>query len=265
MERWNVNKLILLLGAGLVALAIVLNVSLAPSSAPEMAPFLPGILAALALVWWSRPWLYLVAGILLAAFPLVIIFVFGASGALTHPAGGMETLVILLLLGGSVFALLGGIMGFVQRKAQPPTAGGLRTWQAIATVLLVGALLGYAVANGYGTTAGMAAVERPVHYAESVDEHVRVVTTDFAFAPKAITIPAGKLVSIDIENKDSVLHTFSYHLADGAHEQVIYPSSTQSILVKFDTPQTIHVWCAPHSGGQGDTGEDSMWMDMTVS
>lgn len=268
MDRWNVNKLILLLGAGLILLAAVINLVLVPSNAGMLVPLLPGILAAAVLLFWERPWFYLVAGILTAAFPLVVLFVFGASGAITHPGGGLDSLSILLLLVGAVLALLGGIMGFVQgrRNAHP----GMSTWsrapQSIVTLLLVGALLGFAAANGYATTAARAATELPTHYAESVDANVRVVTTGFAFAPKSLRLEAGKLTSIDLENEDPVLHTFSYQLADGEERgQPIMPNSKSSILLKFDTPRTFKVWCAPHSGGADDTSDEGMWMDVTVA
>lgn len=263
MERWDLNKVILLTGAALVVAGLAINIALAPEMAAQSVPFLPGVVAALVLVFWARPWLYLVAGILTAAFPLVIVFVFGASGAITHPGGGLEGFTISMWLVGALLALLGGVMGLVQGRAQP--VGGLGHWQGIAAIVLVAMLAGYGVANGYATTATRDSTLRTTSYAESVDERVTVYLTGTAFAPNSVTIPAGKLVALDVDNRDAVLHTFSYHLADGVHEQPVYPQTVSTIYLKFDTPQTIHVWCAPHSQGQGDRSEGSMWMDLVVA
>ncbi|HUR69271.1 MAG TPA: hypothetical protein VM370_08490 [Candidatus Thermoplasmatota archaeon] len=263
---WNVNKILLVAGALLILAASAIQVALVPTMLAQTAPLWVGGIVALILMIWARPWMYLVGGILAALFPLVVIFVFGASGALTHPGSGIEGIEILLLLAGAILALVGGIAGFVQgrRHAQPPASMGLRAPQVLAAALIAAMVLSYGIANVYASGDTRALAERPIAHADSVDLHVRVVTTGVAYAPRPINIPMGKLVSLDIENGDPFVHTFSYHLDGTLHEQAIPASSKMSVLMKFDTPQTIHVWCAPHSQGPDDRDPASMWTDMVV-
>lgn len=264
--RWNVDKLLLLAAAALMLVVVATNAILMPAFAPQLVPLLPGIVGAMVLLFWARPWLYLATGILLAAFPLIVIFVFGASGAITNPGGGFEGLTVTMMLFAAIFGLLGGILGFAHtRGGKPGDTRGLASPTALAALVLAGALVGYAAANGWSTQQLQRANENPIAYAESVDEHVRLVASGVAWGPRNVTIPAGKLVSLDIENKDPVFHTFAYHLADGVHEIPLYPHETTSVLLKFDTAQTVHFWCAPHSGGQDDHDPASMQGDLIVS
>jgi hypothetical protein len=66
-------------------------------------------------------------------------------------------------------------------------------------------------------------------------------------------------------NDDSALHTFTYHMDAREFEVTIPGGGSTKMLVKIDEPQTIHFWCAPHSGGAGDMEDDSMWGTLVVA
>src|ERR1051325_2172849 len=127
----NLNRL-LVAYAGLFTLgAIALFASTGTSNPAQFAPLLPGAIAALVLLFYHSRWMYLVGGILVAAFPILVLFVFGAYEAIIHPGSGMEGYSLLLLLVAAVLGLVGGIVGFAQsrRGTAPPASALLRAPQ----------------------------------------------------------------------------------------------------------------------------------------
>lgn len=259
-EPWNVNRLLVLAGAACIPIALMLvsGGDAASVASPESAPLFVGVLAAIVLAFWQRAWLYLVAGILVAAFPLVITFVFGAYNAFLHPSSGLEGAGILFLVLGSALALTGGVAGFVQgrRAAQPPVT--LRAPQALFALLATFLVFGMSITSGLAGSDVRALVVAPATNVVP-DESVRVVLTGYTFAPREIRLEQDKLYALALENGDPASHTFTYHDAAGVERNtLIPPHSTVVIHMLFDAPQTIHFWCAPHSMGEGDMSEDSM-------
>lgn len=265
-SRWNLNTLLTSASAGALILSILMLVMQDPAMLMQSVPLLPGILAAVVLLFWQRPWFFLLSGFLLAAFPLVVLFVFGAYQGLLHPGAGAEGASLWLLLLAALLGLLGGIAGFVQgrRAAHAPAAHLLRAKHGITAFALAFVVVG-ALGTGALASADLRDMaERPAAHVEAPDDTVRVVLTGYTFAPKEIKIPAGKLVNLQVENGDAALHTFSYHLGGTLYQTPIPAGSTVTIPMKFETAQQIHVWCAPHSGGAEDMSEGSMWGTLVV-
>ena len=266
-EPWNVNRLLVLAGAAciLIAIAIFSGGSPAKMFSQDTIPLFPGVLVALVLLFWQRPWLYLLAGVLVALFPLVILFVFGAFEAILHPSSGLEGGSLTVLLLAAILALTGGIAGFVQgrRAAQPPVS--MAAPQAPFAIAVSGIVLGMVLVAGLAGSDVRALSTAPASNIVP-DETMRVVLTGYAFAPRDIQLEQGKLYALELENGDASAHTFTYHAADGTERNTVIPAhSTVTIHMRFTQPQTIHFWCAPHSMGAGDTSEDSMVGTMVVA
>lgn len=265
-SRWNLNTLLTSLSALSLLLSTLLLVAGDPAMIGQAAPLFPGIVLALVLLFWQRPWFYLLTGILLAAFPLVVLFVFGAYNGLLHPGSGTEGMSLWLLLLAAILGLLGGIGGFVQgrRGAHAPAAHMTRAGHGVAAFAAVCLVLGAIGTSALASADLRSITERPAAHIEA-DETVHVVLETYVFAPRDIAIPVGKLVNLEIENADPTLHTFAYMLDGVTYETPIPAGSTVTIPMKFDTAQEIHFWCSPHSGGAGDTSDDSMTGTLTVA
>ena len=251
---WNVNRILVLAGAA-VCLAAVLIFLGTGAPAEQAIPLVPGIVVGLVLAAYAPAWMYLVAGIATAAFPLLVIAVFGAYQAIIHPVSGVEGAAITMLGLGAVLALVGGVAGFVQArgKTAPPPRDLLRAPQGLAGVLLVALTAGLLLSGTWATADSRLVATAPASLIVP-DETIRMSTTGAAFAPMEVKIPVGKLVALHIVNDDAMVHTFTYHV-DGVERNSIIPANSEMDLhFKFDRPTTIHFWCAPHSGGAADDG-----------
>lgn len=263
---FNLNRL-LLVYAGLSTLgAIALFASTGAGDVTQFAPLFPGAIAALLLLFWHPRWLYLVSGILVAAFPLVVLFVFGAYEALVHPGSGIEGYSLLLLLVAAILGLLGGIWGFVQSRkgTAPPASALLRAPQGVAASLVVALALGLLVSSMWAGADDKALAESPADFVVP-ETTVKLVAKNVQYDPRDVQIPVGKLVALHVENQDGVVHTFAYKLDGKVHEAILPAKTAKDIYFRFDQAQTIHFWCSPHSGGENDMDPGSMWGTLNVT
>lgn len=270
MSTWNLNRALIMLGAlfTLLGLLTAFAWDVKQVFGAMGAPFLVGVVAALVLAFWARPWLYLVTGILLAAFPLVVLFVFGAYAGIVHPGSGPEGIGLLLLLLGALLGLLGGVMGFIQgrKNAQPPVAAYHTAWPGVIALILIALVAGLALSGAWAGRDYRQLASFPTSHVESPEANATLFLSGTQFAPRDLALPVGKLVALKLDNRDKVTHTFSYTDAAGQEHTTVMPGRTvTTVYFKFDTPQTIHFWCAPHSGGHDDMDPASMWGTMTVA
>lgn len=261
---WNVNKILLMLATGSIVTA-VLSLGTDFIFSERWVPFLPGVIAVAVLAFWTRPWLYLVAGALTATFPLVILFVFGAHAALMHPGVGADFVATLLLALAAVLALMGGVAGFVQgrRGTQPPGHGFVASSQGLAALLVLSLVAGAVLSSGLASADLRTMVTHSA--SNAVPDHiVELEMVDFEFSPKQVVIPAGEIVALKVKNSDKAFHTFTYML-EGERREMPIPGNTEvTILLRFAEPQAIHFWCAPHAAGEHDVSENAMWGTLVV-
>jgi plastocyanin len=263
---WNLDRALVALGAAIVILATAWAIVLDPATGIRSSPFGVGALLALAIVVYAPPWMYLVSGILTSAFPLLVIFGFGALGAIEHPGGGAESSSLILALMGALIALIGGIAGFVQtrRKTAPPAGAGMGATQGAFAGLIAALLLGLMLGNTFASADVLQFAQHPGSHVEGADLTRTLVAGGIAFAPDPLTMPAGKLVALDLRNDDHVFHTMSYRLNGSVHTTLIPVGSHQTLWFKFDAPQSIHFWCDPHSS-ETDTTPGGMHGDIVVT
>lgn len=268
-SSWNLNRFLVAMGAlaTLTATFVVMNYSFSAwiSEIGMFAPGIPGWIATIALLFFAPAWMYLLSGILVASFPILVLFVFGLIATISDPLRGGEYGAAIFLVLGLVLSLTGGIAGFVQgRKAKhTPLAGGLRSAKGVLAAVVAAVLIGAFVTSSMAT----AAMQEMSGSSYNVvpDETIALTTQDYAFAPQTVNVPVGKLVEITITNADPAAHTFTYHAGGKSYETFLAPGSTAKMLVRFDEPQTIHFYCEPHSGGADDMADDSMWGTITVA
>lgn len=263
MSKWNLSRVLVLVG-GLLAIGGPLVAKIPPA---EAAPFALGLVAAIVLAFYAPAWMYLVAGVLVAAFPLVVLFVFGAYNGIIHPGTGAEGLGLLLMLLGALVGLVGGVAGFAQaRKGNAAPVGAFaRAPHGILVLVLVGIFAGLGISGAWATADFRSIAEAPASLVESPDATVTLLAQDIQFEPRALSMAVGELTTLVIENRDDVVHTFSYVL-DGVERNAVLPAGSEVMLhFKVDGAREIHFFCAPHSGGATDTDENSMWGTLTVA
>lgn len=264
-SSWNLNRVLVLLGAALTIVALGLMIGGAGAPVAEMAPFFLGPVAAVVLAFYAPRWMYLVAGILGSLFPLVVVFVFGAFNAIIHPGIGVEGAAVTLVLLAAIVSLLGGIMGFVQAKRTPPAAADMtRAPQGVAAIALAALFIGVILANGWAGADHRLIATAPATLVDA-DRTLTLHTTGAAFAPRALELNAGELTAIHIVNGDPIAHTFTYHMDGVERTTLIPPESEMDIWFRVPAGTTIHFWCAPHSAGASDTSEDGMWGTLTAA
>lgn len=251
---WNVDRVLLLASVAATFLSMILFTGGDPGMVMQFAPAFPGMIAGLLLVFLAPAWLYLVAGILLALLPLMVLFVFGAVAGLGQPANGGEYQALLLLVLAGALGLTAGITGFLQtrRGTNKPVRETLRTPHGLTLVLAAVLVAGMFVTSGLASAQLRSAVSTSTNIVP--DETVTLVTKDFAFAPAEVKVPAGKIVALVVKNEDPAAHTFTYDAGDDAIDALVPGNGQTTILLRFDAPQTIPFWCAPHSGGAEDDG-----------
>lgn len=265
MSSWNLNRVIVMLGGLATALAVLVFVGLARSPPQEAAPLALGILGVVVLAFWAPAWMYLVAALLLAAFPILIIFVFGASAAITHPGSGLEGYGLTLLLLGALLGLVGGITGFIQaRRNSAPGPKSFGAPQGLVAIGIAALFLGLLVSSAWAGASLRDLSERPATHLASVDKTIHVTTDGHAWGPRTINLPLNQTVALHVTNGDPVVHTFTYRLEGALHDAFIPGQGTTDVILKFDKPQKIHFWCAPHSS-ETDTTETGMWGDLVVA
>lgn len=266
---WNVNRVLVMAGGACTVLAMLAFSGWDPvktaATLPQFAPAFPGLLLTVVLAFYARPWVYLTAGLLSALMPVMVVFVFGAAGMLLAPLGGGEYQAVLLLFLGLVLSLTGGVSGFVQgrRHAHTPLAEATGSAKALVMAALVVLSLGMLVTSGL---AGSQAKEVAAgSYDVAPDVTVDLRTQDFQFSPREVTVPSGKLVELRITNADSAPHTFTYETGGRTYNHHLLADGEARILMRFDAPQTVRFWCAPHSEGAGDAAPDSMTGTLVVT
>lgn len=226
---------------------------------PMLAPALPGVVFSIVLIFFVRPWVYLTAGLLNAVLPLMVLLLFGEITSLGNVVGGTSYQGLLLLVTALAFSLVGGIGGFVRERKgrQTQLREALRTREGIGIALAVAVVLGMFTASGLAIS-GAKTLAAGGSYDVVPDETLQLVMKDHAFNPKELRVAAGNLVEIQIDNQDSATHTFTYEANGKTFNQQVMGMSQSRVLVRFDAPQTVAIWCIPHSGGAEDTDPESM-------
>jgi plastocyanin len=75
---------------------------------------------------------------------------------------------------------------------------------------------------------------------------VKVVMKDNLFEPKAVTIPAGKEVTIEYENAGAVMHNL---VAGNFSSPMVQAGEKGTMKVKFDKAEQVKFLCAFHQPG----------------
>lgn len=249
---WALDRLVVVLG-GLSSLLALLLYSGFDALRAVSDPFNLAVLAplpfALLLAWRDWPWLYLATG--LFAGPLgALAFVFGGFAMLLNPASANDFAGTLLVLSAGAGTLAFGVRGFVRARRHREEPLARHGWSTREGFLL---LVAAAAVVGAITTAQVAAFhERSLDAAPTADglepdARVALTTSEFAFSPSTIHVPAGVLTEISVTNEDPTFHTFSYAIGGTTYAHELLPGTTTRFLVKLDDPGEYAFWCDPHS------------------
>lgn len=128
-------------------------------------------------------------------------------------------------------------------------------------VLLVPAAVAIAVACGGGSsgkagTSGAATTPAAAGAAPGASTQLTIVGTDNKFDKTALTVPAGKEVTITFENKGSAIH--NWHLSGVKDQngkdittQLIPGGKTETVRFVIDKPGTYDYLCDVHPEMRG--------------
>jgi plastocyanin len=250
---WPFSRVLIAAALAAEVIALTLFVGPSPSNATFVVPFLlPIVLLCGLALWKGRPWMYLGAGMSLAIFP-VLVLAYSVDSFMV-PQLGLVFAAGMFLLMALFIGLPTGIWVFVHRKATAPPMNardGLRTRYGLLTVAVSGMLLGAALAGEaahFNATSGGAASSGSDLTAQA---WVNITAQNFLFVPSSVSIPAGQVVEITVENRDNTLHTFTYTVYKGTPVEKTYshnllPSSTTKFTMLISTPGVVHFWCVPH-------------------
>lgn len=165
--------------------------------------------------------------------------------ALTHPSGGLFTL--LLLLGPTTLVgLVASVGAAVQnyRRAEPHTP----RWLPAALLLVAGLSVGAAAVSTIPPTGALVGVT-PEALAD-----LPAVTLP-SFDGGLLRVRAGETVAFRLENPDPVAHGFAI---DELGVNAVMPAGAESLaLFRPTTPGTYTFYCPPHydkASGQGMHG-----------
>lgn len=254
--RIDFPKTLILLGlvANAAAVLAFSGGDFALFASQEVAPFYAGLAAVVLLLAFTRPWTYLLAGVLVAALPLMVLLLVGAWHGLLSPVSRGEFTSGLLMLASIALSLTGGIGGFraARRGATPGVRAGFGSTAGRALTLAGVLLLGAALTGALAASNAATLVANPGH--NLVAERTLALTTaDFAFSPKTFEVEAGELTELVVTNEDGALHTFSYEKDGKRYDHTLLTGETR-ILLLFQEKGEFRFWCAPHSAGAADEG-----------
>lgn len=239
------ERALLLAAFAAEVLAMFFHAGLAGFASPQTGPMLlPGLVGAAALAWRARRWTFAAAGALLAFLPLMVLFGFGAVGALAKPAAGAEYTSLLFLVLALVLALPAAVAGARrERLGRPPAQPGWRFGATLlASTFLFGAMVAGALASASLTDGGAGG------YDFAPEASATVVAKGFAF-PKEAQVGAGVVTEVVVENQDAAFHTFTYAVGGTTYSHDVPGNGQVRFLVKLDEPGRVPYWCEPHSSG----------------
>jgi len=191
-----------------------------------------------------RPWVYLVAGLLLLAFFAINVPFVGEDPVqpVAHPGtwAGIVTLALCPVAG------LCGVLAFRQARSGGWRPAGSMTSSELGAVALVGVLLG----AGYVAAVGVNEADSSAGHGVKngvlqvpTQPTVAMIAEDTKFSQKSIEQKTGP-AAIYVTNKDSDYHTFDVDI-DGRHYS--YPlaaKSTTAVVLDLHSTGKYTFWCA---------------------
>ncbi len=245
---WTLERVLIIAGFVAIVLAVVI-LAIGDSSlvGPLLVLLLPGIVSTGLLLWRTRPWIYLAAGIANSLLAITAI-PFGLFGALANPLGPLydsvvlATLSLLLALPAGVAGFLGGRIVFRRRSL----ARGIRSLHGFAAVALVAMSVGAMAAGSLAYQSLSTALPNPApRYDITPSANVSVLATDSRFSPSAFNVTACVVTKITVLNEDAAPHTFTYTNNGTTYSHDLSPSSTTRFFVLFASPGTVPFWSIP--------------------
>jgi plastocyanin len=247
-------------GAALASVVTYLGLDWAPLLAEPILFILVlvGLVGAVLVRVRRDPASILTGAILVALFPLAGMATF-MRFHLLEPLSGRNFAGASLALLSIVVALPAGIRGRRLARRGQHTSGP-RGWRTPHGLLVVGVT---SLVAGAIYAAGVASIEAHASGAGAPDftasevgaDSATLEMVDFRFAPSPLPLRAGRLTLLNLTNRDSELHTFTYVKDGTEYNHNVPPNSNSSAWVFFLEAGTIKFRCVPHSDGYDDAAD----------
>lgn len=237
---WETPRLLVLLAAAANLIAGILVYT--PPFDPVVLVFIgPGVLLAAALARWPARWLEIAAGAFLALPALLVLFLFGEIAWLADPfRGSFGDYLSIVLLATTLLLVIPALAARIPPIGARASPGALRAYALGVALIALGASSSTAaILVGAPAPDGAWDVEPQAR--------VRLELADEKFVPDVVEVQAGVLTEIEIVNLDDTWHTLSYARGGEIRHHRVLPEQTTSILVRFDAPGDIALWCEPHA------------------
>lgn len=243
---WTINRFLIVVGWLSLLMAALVGNGIAIFVNPFAAIILlPGLIFTALLAWKPRPWVHLVAAILISIPSLFVLA--GEIDGLAEPVRGSDFITPVFILLALLLSLPAGIAGFrAGRKGvpQPDLKSGWRSRQGTYASVAILVALGAIVTSWVASTSAGELVSGGYDFTPSAS--VSLITKDDEFAPKDFAIKANTITEIVVENKDTAYHNFIYKLDGKTYSHDLLGGKTARFLVLVDKPQTIDYICKPH-------------------
>jgi hypothetical protein len=182
----------------------------------------------------------------------VAVALFWTAFGLAYPASFFDFVPGVLVIPGTIMALVGCIAGIVAQRrgksAQAPADGERKTLRTV--VALVGLL---ALVSAVLTFVGSSNVD------EEADETVTL--SDFEFNEDSYSFAAGTTVLV--RNDDPFVHTFTVDELD--IDETLTPGKEILVDIPGDAEASDYIlFCRPHTIDPEDPEEDDMAVDLTI-
>ncbi|MCA1811842.1 MAG: cupredoxin domain-containing protein [Halobacteriales archaeon] len=252
MERWTPARGFLVAGLILPALYLTLFTGLAWLGFGPI-PFFVIPMAAIGVagIFWPNRWL-LLAGAVLAVIVTAGGSMPGGDPGVLRPDRTLEYSYWWLTALLSPALLVAAIVNVVQARRGAPASA---TRVGVAAIVLVGALWlgGVATAmqeKAFVPSGGGAAVGL------TPDVELTVVAKGDAWEPAALSVPAGKVVKLTVENQDAGAHVFNQDDVGLAAD--LPAGSTTTVWLRMPAAGTFQFYCELHAS----KGADGKWSGM---
>ncbi len=181
----------------------------------------------------------------------VAVMLFWTAFGLFLPASFFDFVPGVLVLPGSLLAVVAGITSVRAAKRDRPVGPGERR---TATVVLAGVGV-LALASAVLTVAGRDTVDAEA----AANADLTVDMADFEFDRASYDVPAGGTVLV--RNSDPFAHTFT---VEALGVDVDLGPDSEKLVTLPDSPGTYVLICEPHTSDAEDPSADDMAAEITV-
>lgn len=246
-DRWPLPRVVLAASALLLSVAgfvfVDFDLRFLSFGLPLLVAALVGLLAVLAS---GEAWAHVVTGTLVTSIALMGLFLGDIVDVLPRPWLGSNSrgayLIVAALALGLPAAVVGALRAGRGRGRPSRATAELGSPHAVYSTAVAGVVAGLLLASGLVGPAFASAGA----YDLTPGAVRSLAADDFAFVPAELTVTAGEVTELRVENRDPVWHTFSYARDGTTFRHDLPPNTAIAFLVRLNEPGSVDFWSDMH-------------------